>query len=133
MPYVPQKGFLSLLMTGDGKGIGTKFGISFVGKWVWHMKDYIDTGFMKLFDPLYLFRDYPTHSCAYPLDNNELFESEKSEERIRVQPLRDKVAVMDAESAARILKCSEEEIEFYERLFIIDRMGKEEEFAERVV
>ena len=45
-------------MTGDGKGIGTKFGIAFAGKWVWKMKDHIDRSFMKLFDPNYLFKDY---------------------------------------------------------------------------
>lgn len=44
-------------MTGDGKAIGTKFGIAFTGKWVWTMKDYIDVGFMKMFDRNYLFRD----------------------------------------------------------------------------
>jgi selenide,water dikinase len=56
--YVPQSGFLALLMTGDGKAIGTKFGIAFAGKWVWKMKDFIDAGFMKLFQPEYLFKDY---------------------------------------------------------------------------
>jgi NADH dehydrogenase FAD-containing subunit len=58
--YVPQRGFLALLMTADGKAIGTKFGIAFTGKWVWKMKDYIDTNFMKLFDPYYLFKDFET-------------------------------------------------------------------------
>ena len=65
-------------MTGDGMAIGNKFGISFMGKWVWKMKDYIDVSFMKLFDPHYLFKDYSTLGCAEPLENNELFESEKS-------------------------------------------------------
>ena len=58
--YVPQSGFLSLLMTGDGNCIGSKFGISFVGKWVWGMKDYIDMSFMNLFNPRYLYKDYET-------------------------------------------------------------------------
>ena len=44
--YVPQTGFLSLMMTGDGSCVGSKHGISFVGDWVWRMKDYIDQGFM---------------------------------------------------------------------------------------
>lgn len=56
--YVPQKGFLSLMMTGDGNCIGTKHDITFVGKWVWHLKDHIDMGFMNLFDPKHLFVDY---------------------------------------------------------------------------
>jgi hypothetical protein len=52
-------------MTGDGKAIGTKFGIAFSGRWVWEMKDYIDSGFMKLFHPEFLFDGYDmnkTHS-----------------------------------------------------------------------
>lgn len=56
--YVPQTGFLSLLMTGDSEAIGQRWGISFNGPWVWYMKDYIDRSFMKIFDPHYLFRDY---------------------------------------------------------------------------
>jgi len=54
-PYVPQKEFLALLMTGDGIAIGSKFGIAFTGRWVWNMKDYIDVSFMNLFDRDYLF------------------------------------------------------------------------------
>ena len=49
--YVPQTGFLALLNVGDGTSIGSKYGISFVGKWVWEMKDYIDVAFMNLFTP----------------------------------------------------------------------------------
>jgi selenide,water dikinase len=45
-------------MTGDGKAVGTKFGIAFSGRWVWHMKDHIDRGFMKLFAPENLFSSY---------------------------------------------------------------------------
>ena len=55
--YVPQRQFLSLMMLGNGKCIGTKFGMTMVGKWVWGMKDYIDLSFMHLFDPKYLFQD----------------------------------------------------------------------------
>mmetsp|Transcript_5879 Transcript_5879/g.7966 ORF Transcript_5879/g.7966 Transcript_5879/m.7966 type:complete len:185 (+) Transcript_5879:100-654(+) len=51
LPYVPQRSFLALLMTGDEKAIGTKFGMTWSGKWVWKMKDYIDSGFMQLFLP----------------------------------------------------------------------------------
>jgi len=70
-----------LLMTGDGSAVGNKFGIAFSGRWVWKMKDYIDRSFMKLFDPNYLFKDYQTKGYTEPLENNELFESEKEEEK----------------------------------------------------
>ena len=46
------------MMTGDGSSIGSKHGITFVGKWVWKLKDYIDVGFVNLFDAKFLFADY---------------------------------------------------------------------------
>jgi hypothetical protein len=73
---VPQSGFLSLLMTGDGKAIGTKFGISFVGRWVWNMKDSIDVGFMKLFYANYLFNDH--ENLVDPDEKGEQLAKEKA-------------------------------------------------------
>jgi len=67
------------MMTGDGKALGAKFGITFAGKWVWHMKDFIDRGFMNLFDPKHLFKDYDTQGTHEPLENNELFDDAKAE------------------------------------------------------
>ena len=61
-------------MTGDGKAIGTKFGITFAGKWVWNMKNHIDTGFMKLFDPNYLFKDYKSKGTVERVEDNYMFE-----------------------------------------------------------
>ena len=56
--YVPQRSFLSLMMTGDGYCIGSKYGICFYGKWVWKLKDYIDKSFMNMFDPNIIFKNY---------------------------------------------------------------------------
>ncbi len=47
--YTPQRHFLSLLMLGDARAIGTKFGITFTGRWVWNLKDHIDVTWMKRF------------------------------------------------------------------------------------
>lgn len=47
--YNPQDDFLKLLMCGDGTALGFRFGIPIYGKWVWHLKDYIDNKFMDLF------------------------------------------------------------------------------------
>jgi hypothetical protein len=99
-------------MTGDGNGIGSKFGIAFVGKWVWKMKDYIDVNFMKLFSPQYLFKDPVNYKD--PLENNELFEEEKAEEKSSTDAKRGKVAEMDAKTAAKYLLADEESEEFLE-------------------
>ena len=72
--YVPQKSFLSLLMTGDGSCIGSRFDLAFGGKWVWKMKDYIDMSFMNLFNPRFLFENYEEQGTAKPLPNFGLFE-----------------------------------------------------------
>ena len=84
---MPQSGFLSLLMTADGKAIGQKFGIAFTGRWVWQMKDYIDVGFMKLFDARYLFRD--PIDCEDPDEKGEILEKEKA-------PILEKIALIRA-------------------------------------
>jgi selenide,water dikinase len=47
--YVPQDDFLKLLMLGDGTAIGFRFGMALKGRWVWHLKDAIDSSFMDLF------------------------------------------------------------------------------------
>ena len=75
--YEPQSEFLALLMTGDRKAVGTKFGMTFDGKWVWNLKDFIDVSFMKLFDPNLLFNDYENKGYADPVENNELFDEDQ--------------------------------------------------------
>lgn len=127
-------------MTGDGKAIGTKFGIAFSGKWVWRMKDYIDGGFMKLFHPEFLYSNYDMSRSHQDqkaglkiLETNELFEEEKASEKMILDPIRASVAQMTPKVAASALACSEEEEEFFERLFVIDRMGKDEHFTKEVV
>jgi selenide, water dikinase len=45
--YDPQRRFLRLLNTGDGRAIAEWRGLSFEGAWCWWLKDAIDTRFMK--------------------------------------------------------------------------------------
>jgi selenide,water dikinase len=47
--YDPQRGFLSMLATGDGRAIGQYKGFSFHGGWVWKWKDRIDRKFMRMY------------------------------------------------------------------------------------
>ena len=72
--YVPQTGFLSLMMTADRSCIGSKFGIGFVGNWVWELKDFIDMSFMDLFNPKYLYNDYETKGTSEPVESTAIFE-----------------------------------------------------------
>jgi selenide, water dikinase len=45
--YTPQRGFLRLLNTGDGRAIGEWKGLSFEGAWCWRLKDVIDRRFIE--------------------------------------------------------------------------------------
>lgn len=47
--YVPQKGFLKLVNTGDNKSIAEYGGRSFYGQWCWRLKNRIDVKFMKMY------------------------------------------------------------------------------------
>jgi selenide,water dikinase len=47
--YEPQRGFLSLLATGDGRAIAEYKGLSGHGRWAWKWKDYIDRKFMRMY------------------------------------------------------------------------------------
>jgi hypothetical protein len=120
-------------MTGDGSAIGTKFGITFKGKWVWHMKDYIDQSFMDLFDANLLFEDYKNKGTAVPLEANELFEDEKAEEAKKLQPIRERVAKMTPEEAGALFSVEPTETEFQAQLMLVQRMNLDQAYADEVV
>jgi selenide,water dikinase len=45
-PFMPQRDWLVLLSTGDGRALGTRNGLVFGGRWAWWWKDWIDRRFM---------------------------------------------------------------------------------------
>jgi NADH dehydrogenase FAD-containing subunit len=49
-PYYAQRNILQLLCMADGTAMGGKWDIGFQGKWVWHLKDWIDKVFMAMYD-----------------------------------------------------------------------------------
>jgi len=130
--YVPQTGFLSLMMTGDGNCIGSKFGISFVGKWVWEMKDFIDMSFMDLFNPNYLYNDYKNKGMAEPVESSVLFDDVAANTKDIIEENKKKAMAMNAEEAAKVLGCEEDNKDFHERFQILTRMHFEEDFRAEV-
>jgi len=50
--YRPQRDFLSLLNLGDGHALGTKWGTTVEGRWVFALKDRIDRRFVRRFQVL---------------------------------------------------------------------------------
>lgn len=110
--YVPQQGFLSLLMTGDGKCIGSKYGIGFYGNWVWGLKDYIDMSFMNLFNANLLFEDFIEEGTKKPLPVFNMFEDATEEDLELIQSYKEMAASIEPAEAAKILACSPEEYTF---------------------
>lgn len=47
--YEPQRDYLSLLNLGGGMALGSKWGRTLEGRWVWHLKDRIDRRFVARF------------------------------------------------------------------------------------
>jgi selenide, water dikinase len=47
--YRPQRGFLKLMNSGDGRAIGEWKGTSFEGRWAWRLKDFIDRRFIAAY------------------------------------------------------------------------------------
>ncbi|MEX0718833.1 MAG: selenide, water dikinase SelD [Planctomycetaceae bacterium] len=47
--YDPQRGFLSLIGTGDGRAIGEYKGVSFHNRLAWKWKDHLDRKFMRMY------------------------------------------------------------------------------------
>ena len=50
--FRPQKRFLSIIGTGDGRAVASKSGLSVRGAWVWRWKEWIDRRFMERFRKL---------------------------------------------------------------------------------
>lgn len=47
----PQRRFLALLATADGRAIASRGALGASGAWAWHWKDHIDRGFVRRFGP----------------------------------------------------------------------------------
>ncbi len=52
VPFTPQRDALYLISTGERYAIGTRNGMTFGGKWVWWLKDWIDRRFMAQYQNL---------------------------------------------------------------------------------
>jgi len=131
VPYVPKSGFLITFMTGDGKAIGEKFGICFIGKWVWELLVYFHKSYKDLFDPKNLFNDYENKGTSEPHKNFKLFEEDDNKREL--MEMKQQAEEMDSRTAAGILSCDEEESDYHLRWQILIRMHFDKKFRDAVV
>jgi selenide,water dikinase len=75
--YEPQRDFMKLVVCGDGRALGLRFGLALYGKWVFAVKDRIDQNFMNLFRHLPSLENiepgsYDTSQYDAPENNQDL-------------------------------------------------------------
>ncbi|GMH50241.1 hypothetical protein TrRE_jg1401 [Triparma retinervis] len=110
--------FLKLIMLGDGEAVGFRFGEYIRGRWVWELKDFIDVGFMDLFD-VEKIGGGGTEEGGSTKDYDE-HESEREKE-VRVE-----VEGIDAETAGREISRTDGDVDVLRNWHIMKRMMREE-------
>lgn len=117
--YQPQEDYLKLLVTGDGKALGFRYGLPLYGKWVWQLKDCIDRGFMQLFDASTL----PDHSQLA----RGVYDTNQYDQRpINTNP-------MHPGDAAKLLQRTDDDVDYREAWDILRAMAQNENYRQAVL
>lgn len=109
--FHPQSSFLSLLSTGDGRGIGSKYGLVLKGTWVYRLKSFIDEAWQERFRATYI------------------------EERELSEPVEETFNGSPAEGAA-ILQAAEDILSgdsFEQQILVLQRMDNDVEFRKKLL
>jgi len=115
--YDPQDDFLKLIMCGDGTALGFRFGIPIYGKWVWKLKDHIDTMFMDLFDV----NNLPKYNEEEGIDTAQYDAYEAPTEQIRV------------EDAAKLLLRRDDDVDYQTAWSVIREMNTNVDYRKEVL
>ena len=117
--YVPQEDFLKLIVCGDGTALGFRFGIPLEGKWVWQLKDKIDTMFMDLFRVENLPR--------LEGDNDDTYTNAQYDERTT------KVELLEPEVGAMLLLSKDKTIDYEQAWNVLRDMMDDINYREEVL
>ena len=115
--YVPQSDFMKLLVCGDGRALGLRFGQAFVGRWVMELKDTIDQNFMNLFKR----ENLP--------DLNEGEEYDTSQYDANMATRTD----LDPEEAAALLSRTDDNVDYQQAWGAIRTMADDEDYRQQVL
>jgi len=116
--YKPQDDFLKLLICGDDKALGFRFGLAFHGKWVFQMKDHIDRNFLKLFQVDGLPKPRPGELNTAQDDEED---SEKAAHK------------MNPADAAALIQRSDDEVDYEQAWRVLRGMADDESYREAVL
>jgi selenide,water dikinase len=119
--YVPQDDFLKLLNCGHKYAFGFRFGIPMYGKWVWHLKDYIDRSFMELFDVSKLSPASTVVSTgSVETSQYDAFDDDES-------------LIPSPESAAKLLQRTDDNVDFLQARLVLRTMGRDDSYKQAVL
>lgn len=116
--YVPQADFLKIMVCGDGSALGFRFGIPIHGKWVWQLKDAIDSKFMDLFKEANL----PELKEGQPYENSQ-YDAIYTERPPPKMP----------KDAATILQRTDDDVDFEEAWNVLRDMAADQDYENRVL
>ena len=119
--YDPQDDFLKLVGCGDGTAFGFRFGLPMKGKWVWELKDAIDTMFMDLF------RVENLPDLSEKVDESTGFDTSQYDQHVK------KVERLSSEEGAKLLLRSDDEVDFEEAWDVLRNMATDEEYREDIL
>ena len=115
--YVPQTDFLKLLVCGDGRALGLRFGQAFVGRWVMEMKDSIDQNFMNLFK----------RENLPDLNEGEEYDTSQYDANMATK------SNLNPEEAATLLSRTDDDVDYQEAWNAIRTMADDDEYRQQVL
>jgi len=115
--FVPQSDFLKLLVCGDGRALGLRFGQAFVGRWVMEMKDSIDQHFMNLFKP----ENLPD------LSEGEKFDTSQYDDKLATK------TNLNPEEGAALLSRADDDVDYKDAFAVIRTMADDDEYCEKTL
>lgn len=120
-PYQPQGDFMKLLVCGDGKALGFRFGIPIYGKWVMDLKDTIDKSFVNLFKE----ENLPEFN-----DNDE---EGQSYDTSQYDAAGERPPPMEPSDGAALLQRTDDDVDFQQAWNVIRDMAGDDEYREAVL
>jgi len=133
LEYQPQSDFLKLLVCGDEKALGLRFGLVLYGKWVWQLKDHIDQQFMRLFNvnllPPKPQRVVPTNDTEEPMSSSydtSQYDAVDDKGPATLPPL-------DPAAAVILLQRSDDHVDYQLAWKILRRMAQDPTYCDQVL
>ena len=117
--YQPQDDFMKLIVLGDGRALGLRFGLAFYGTWVMKMKDRIDQNFMNLF------RHLPSLDTIERGDYDTSQYDEQGDQSVPDLPT--------PHEAAQLLQRTDDDVDWQQAWYVLRTMTRDEDYREKVL